>query len=73
VAILSSVLRSKRAARVNVEIMRTFVQLRGILAAEAPLSQKVDGLEKKFDHQFQVVLKAIRELMSSEQRSGTET
>jgi hypothetical protein len=63
VAMLSSVLRSKRAVQVNIEIMRTFVRLRQILASNAQLARKLEALEKKYDAQFKVVFDAIRELM----------
>jgi len=63
VAMLSSVLRSRRAAQVNIEIMRTFVRLRRILAANASLARRLDELEKKYDVQFRVVFDAIRKLM----------
>jgi len=63
VAMLSSVLRSKRAVQVNVEIMRTFVRLRRILAENAGLARRLDDLEKKYDVQFKVVFDAIRKLM----------
>ena len=63
VAMLSSVLRSKRAVQVNVEVMRTFVRLRRILAENAGLTQRLDELEKKYDVQFKVVFDAIRQLM----------
>ena len=61
---LSSVLRSKRAVRVNIEIMRAFVQLRRILSSHADLARKLAALEKKYDAQFKVVFEAIRELMA---------
>ena len=64
VAMLSSVLRSKRAVLVNVEIMRAFVRLRQMLAAHADLARKLAALEKKYDAQFKVVFDAIRELMT---------
>jgi hypothetical protein len=64
VAMLSSVLRSQRAIRVNIEIMRTFVRLRRILAAHTQLARKLGALEKKYDTQFKVVFDAIRELMA---------
>jgi hypothetical protein len=64
VAMLSSVLRSKRAVLVNVEIMRAFVRLRAILAGNAELAQKLASLERKYDSQFKVVFDAIRELMA---------
>ncbi len=64
VAMLSSVLRSPRAILVNIEIMRTFVRLRQLLASHTDLAKKLDALERKYDSQFRVVFEAIRELMS---------
>ena len=63
VAMLSSVLNSERAIKVNIEIMRAFVRLRRMLASHAELARKLDALEKKYDAQFRVVFDAIRELM----------
>ena len=63
VAMLSSVLRSRHAIKVNVEIMRTFVRLRRILATHADLARKLQDLEKKYDGQFRIVFDAIRQLM----------
>jgi hypothetical protein len=64
VAMLSSVLHSRRAIRVNVEIMRAFVRLRRMLAANADLARKLAALERRYDAQFKVVFDAIRELMT---------
>ncbi len=64
VAMLSSVLRSPRAVQVNIEVMRAFVRLRGILAAHKDLAQRLDELESKYDKQFRAVFDAIRELMA---------
>lgn len=64
VAMLSSVLRSPRAVKVNIEIMRAFVRLRRLLQSNAELSKKLDELEAKYDAQFKVVFQAIRELMT---------
>ncbi len=64
VAMLSSVLRSKRAVWVNVAIMRAFVRLRQILGAHADLARKLAALERKYDSQFKAVFDAIRELMT---------
>ncbi len=61
---LSSVLRSKRAILVNIEVMRTFVRLRRMLAGNADLARKLAALERKYDDQFKVVFTAIRELMA---------
>ena len=64
VAMLSSVLRGERAAKVNVEVMRAFVRLRSLLASHAGLARKLDALEARYDAQFKVVFDAIRELMA---------
>jgi len=64
VAMLSSVLHSDRAVYVNIEVVRTFVRLRRILATHEDLARKLVALEKKYDAQFKVVFDAIRELMT---------
>lgn len=63
VAMLSSVLSSERAVRVNIEIMRAFVKLRRILSSHRELARKLEELEKKYDAQFREVFSAIRQLM----------
>jgi len=63
VAMLSSVLRSDRAVEVNIQIMRTFVKLREMIASHKDLAGRLDELEKKYDTQFRVVFEAIRQLM----------
>jgi hypothetical protein len=65
VAMLSSVLRSKRAVQVNVAIMRAFVKLRALVASNKVLAKRLDELEKKYDMQFKVVFDAIRQLMAT--------
>ena len=64
VAMLSSVLNSERAIRVNIEIMRAFVALRKMLSSHIDLERKIADLEKKYDKQFRIVFEAIRELMA---------
>jgi len=64
VAMLSSVLRSRRAIQVNIEIMRAFIHLRQMLASHVELARKLDALEKKYDVQFKQVFEAIRQLMA---------
>ena len=64
VAMLSSILRSKRAAHVNIEIMRAFVRLREILSAHKDLARRLDKLERKYDTRFRRVFDAIRGLMA---------
>ena len=63
VAMLSSVLNSPRAVQVNVQIMRTFVRLREMMATHADLASKLAELEQRYDAQFRIVFDAIRELM----------
>jgi phage regulator Rha-like protein len=64
VAMLSGVLRSERAIQVNIQIMRTFIRLRQMLATHAELARKLDALERKYDAQFKQVFDAIRQLMA---------
>jgi hypothetical protein len=72
VAMLSSVLRSSRAVQVNIAIMRTFVQLRQMLASHADLARKLAALEGKYDKQFRVVFDAIRALMTEKKKPCRE-
>jgi ORF6N domain len=64
VAMLSSVLRSERAAQVNIAIMRTFVQLRRLMDGNADLARKIENLEKKYDEKFATVFAAIKQLIA---------
>jgi hypothetical protein len=68
VAMLSSILRSPRAVKVNVEIMRAFVRLRRMLESNVELARQVAALEKRYDAQFRVVFDAIRKLMESPEK-----
>ncbi len=64
VAMLSSVLRSKRAVLVNIAIMRAFIHLRQILSSHTELASKLNELEKRYDAQFKVVFEKIKKLMT---------
>ncbi len=64
VSMLSSVLRSEKAALANIEIMRSFVKLREFLLTNQELARKLSKLEEKYDVQFTEVFNAIRELMT---------
>jgi ORF6N domain len=66
VAMLSSVLHSRRAIDVNIAVMRTFVRLRHAIAGHAELVKKIDQLEQRYDGHFQKVFDALRELMGPE-------
>jgi chromosome condensin MukBEF ATPase and DNA-binding subunit MukB len=72
IAMLSSVLNSSRAIKVNIEIMRAFVGLRRLFESNKELSKKLDELEKKYDYQFKVVFDAIRGFMSAPEREYRE-
>lgn len=66
VAMLSSVVRNERAVQANIEIMRTFVRLRQLLAINADLAHRLDESERRVgghDEQFAHVIRAIRQLM----------
>jgi ORF6N domain len=66
VAMLSSVLRSDRAADVNIAIMRTFVQLRRLMDSNLELARKIAEMEKRYDEQFGTVFQAIQQLIAEE-------
>jgi hypothetical protein len=70
VAMLSSVLHSRRAIAVNIEIVRVFVRLRKLLTTHADLARRLDELEHKYDGQFAAVFEAIRAIMDD---SGEES
>jgi hypothetical protein len=60
---LANVLNSSRAVQVSLQIVRTFVRLRQLLATNAELARKLGALENKYDQQFKVVFDAIRKLL----------
>jgi phage regulator Rha-like protein len=64
VAMLSSVLNSERAIRVNIELMRAFSRLRHVMSTQSDLVRRLDELEQKYDSQFKVVFDALRRLMA---------
>ena len=66
VAMLSSVLRSPRAIQVNIQIMRTFTQLRRMAGVHDTLRRKIEELEQRYDEQFEAVFAALRRLLEAE-------
>ena len=66
VAMLSSVLRSSKAVKVNIAIMRAFVQMRRMLEENKGLKKKIEELESKYDKQFSIVFEAIKQLIRQE-------
>jgi hypothetical protein len=64
ILMLSSVVKSPRAVQVNIQIMRTFVRLRQMLASNEKLIERLDELEENYDGKFKIVFSAIRQLMN---------
>lgn len=67
---LSSVLRSRRAVEVNIEVMRTFVRMRRLISGHSALARKLLELERKYDGQFKVVFQALRKLIGDQKKKG---
>ena len=65
---LSSILRSKRAVQVNIQIMRAFNQLRKMLVTHKDLKHKIETMEKKYDEQFRIVFEAITQLIEEDEK-----
>ena len=63
VAMLSGVLKSKRAILVNIQIIKAFVKLRKLMASQSNMRKKLEAMEKKYDKQFEVVFIALKQLM----------
>lgn len=66
-SMLSSVLNSKRAVKVNICIMRAFVQMRQLMEGNRELAKKINMLEKKFDGKFTLVFDAIKTILLQKQ------
>jgi hypothetical protein len=75
IAMLSSVLNSDRAIKVNIAIMRAFVKLRQTLESNRDLAQKFSELERrvgKHDDEIATILEAIRQLMTAPEKPRRE-
>src|SRR6266478_2929606 len=75
VAMLSSVLNSERAVKVNIAIMRAFVKLRRILETSRDLARKFSDLERrvgKHDEEIAGIIEAIRQLMAPAEKPRRE-
>ena len=68
VAMLSGILKSKRAVNVNIQIIRAFIILKQTLSDIRSLRLKIEDMERKYDKQFQIVFKAIRRLIQEEEK-----
>ena len=69
VAMLSSVLNSERAIKVNIQIMRTFTRFREMLMTHKDLKEKIEAMEKKYDYQFKIVFDAIKQLLEPPEKT----
>jgi len=63
IAMLSSVLHSQRAIKVNIAIMRAFVKLRELLLTNKEFTRKLQKMEAKYDKQFRIVFEVLQQLM----------
>ena len=68
VAMLSSVLNSKRAIQVNIQIMRAFTRLRQMLSTHEELKKKIEAMERKYDENFRIVFDAIKQLLDIDEK-----
>ncbi|MHC4187769.1 MAG: ORF6N domain-containing protein [Planctomycetota bacterium] len=66
IAMLASVLRSKKAVAVNITIMRTFVRLRENLAGNAVIRRKLESMERKYEERFELIFKILSELVMAD-------
>lgn len=77
VAMLSSILKSRSAVQVNIQIMRVFTKLREMMISHKDLARKIEDLERKFQEQFQehdkkiiLIFNAIKELLADKEESA---
>jgi len=80
VAMLSSVLKSKMAIQVNIQIMRVFTNLREMMATHKDLARKIEDLESKFHEKFQehdqkiiLIFNAIKELLADKEEAAKKS
>ena len=66
VAMLSSVLKSKQAVAINIQIMRTFMRMRDMIRDNEQLLRRLDYMERNYDEQFKIVFDAIRRMHTSD-------
>jgi len=77
VAMLSSVLNSKRAIHVNIQIIRVFTKLRELMINHKDLAQKIEDLEKKFQEKYKeqdnkiiLIFNAIKDLLADKEETA---
>ncbi|PIR68863.1 DNA-binding protein [Candidatus Nomurabacteria bacterium CG_4_10_14_0_2_um_filter_30_12] len=72
VAMLSSVLNSKRAIQTNIQIIRTFTKLREMLMTNKELREKIEKLERKYDQNFRIVFQTIQSFLKEDNKSKSK-
>ena len=72
VAMLSSVLNSKKAIQVNIQIMRAFTKLRQMIINYSDLRDKIEELESTYDENFRIVFQFIKNMLDDEEKSKNE-
>ena len=72
VAMLSSVLNSERAIKVNIQIVRTFTKLRELLVTNKELREKIEEMEKRYDSQLKDIFEVLRQLLIQEEKPKKE-
>ncbi len=68
VAMLSSVLKSEKAVQVNIQIIRTFTQLRELLATNTQMKKKIEEMEAKYDKKLKHVFDLLKRLIIQEEK-----
>lgn len=72
IAMLSSVLNSKLAIQVNIQIIRTFSKIREMIISNKDLREKIEEMEKKYDKKFIIVFEAIKNLIVEKEKPKHE-
>lgn len=72
VAMLSSVLNSKKAIQVNIQIIRTFKKLREILSENKKMAEKLEKMEKKYDSKISIIFDVLKSLMTEKSKPKNE-
>jgi len=72
VAMLSSVLKSKKAIQVNIQIIRTFTKLREILLTHKKLREKIEKMETKYNQKFKTIFQVIKNLIQEKANLPTK-
>jgi len=72
VAMLSSVLKSKRAIEMNIAIMRAFVKIRNLIYSYKDLAEKIEKIEKKYDKQIGRIFEVLDGLVKEDKKAKSE-